>query len=101
MAQIARHLPQSRVSGTWKKESTSSAIGSSSSTVPAFKNVDRQAVKVSLTEASPNKAKDPRVATSTPTISEDGSVDDGVTIHCNSPVVTHGGSASSPSTRKA
>jgi hypothetical protein len=42
-----------------------------------------------------------RLVGSTPTVSDDGTADDGVTIHNDSPAVAHGGSASSPSARKA
>lgn len=75
-------------------------------------------MKVSLTEATPNKSKDKSVKPlssvseafliipsrflgSTPAVSEDGSADDGVIIHNDSPAVAHSGSASSPSARKA
>jgi len=102
--QIARHFPSSRASGSWKRESTVSSPGGA---IPAFKDVDRQAVKIeklSLTEATSNKSKIQHASVSTPTISENGSNDDGVTVHCDSPVVAHGGSAStstSPSKRKS
>ena len=51
-----------------------------------------------LTETSTNQFK--RVLGSTPTVSEDGSADDGVTIHNGSPALAHGGS-SSPTARKS
>ncbi len=41
-----------------------------------------------------------RVAGTTPSVSDDDSADDGVTIHNDSPVVAHGGS-SSPTARKS
>lgn len=37
----------------------------------------------------------------TPTVSEDGSTDEGVTVHQDAPAVVHGGSAPSPSARKS
>lgn len=51
--QIASHFP-SRASGPWKRDTTSNngSVGS----ITGFKDVDRN-VKVSLTEATPNKPK--------------------------------------------
>ena len=37
----------------------------------------------------------------TPTISEDGSADDGITVHCDSPAVANGGTSTSPTPRKS
>jgi hypothetical protein len=43
-----------------------------------------------------------KVAVCTPTVSENGSTDDGATVHNDSPAVAHGGGAAiSPSTRKS
>ncbi|TVY80363.1 Sporulation-specific protein [Lachnellula suecica] len=92
--QISRHLPvTSRAvsSGPWKREH-SNLIDS----VPFFKDIDRQ-VK---TEPESSKTKENTVPGSTPTVSEDGSTDEGATVHNDAPAVAHGGS-SSPSARKS
>ncbi|ATZ55751.1 hypothetical protein BCIN_12g03170 [Botrytis cinerea B05.10] len=101
-SQIARHLPGSRSSGSWKRDGIPSPVGR----VSGFKDLDRSVVKVSLTEASPKKPLTHTVLPSvTPTVSESGSADDGVTIH-DSPVVVHSSSIAhsasitSPSARK-
>ncbi|RAL65642.1 hypothetical protein DID88_005313 [Monilinia fructigena] len=101
-SQIARHLPGSRSSGSWKRDGVPSPMGH----VPGFKDLDRSVVKVSLTEASPKKSLNHVIVSSvTPTVSENGSADDGVTIH-DSPVVIHSASIAhsapntSPSARK-
>ncbi|RDW69542.1 hypothetical protein BP6252_08562 [Coleophoma cylindrospora] len=92
--QIRRHMVPQALGRSWKRETSHAGA------VP-FKNLDyvSQSIKVSLTEPSPNKSKDKKSTVTTPTISEDGSGDDGVTVHCDSPVVAHGGS--SPAIRKA
>ncbi|KAH7355073.1 hypothetical protein BKA65DRAFT_395608 [Rhexocercosporidium sp. MPI-PUGE-AT-0058] len=87
--QIAAHFP-SRASGSWKRRDNSSSPGS----VGGFKDLDRN-VKVSSAESITDK-----ISHSTPTVSEDGTADDGVTVHNDSPVVAHGGSTS-PSARKS
>ncbi|CCD52114.1 hypothetical protein BofuT4_P082730.1 [Botrytis cinerea T4] len=101
-SQIARHLPGSRSIGSWKRDGIPSPVGR----VSGFKDLDRSVVKVSLTEASPKKPLTHTVIPSvTPTVSESGSADDGVTIH-DSPVVVHSSSIAhsasitSPSARK-
>ncbi|CZT45373.1 related to single-stranded DNA-binding protein MSSP-1 [Rhynchosporium secalis] len=88
--QIAAHFP-SRVNGSWKRRDNSS-LGS----VNGFKDLDRN-IKVSSVESA---SKDTKVTISTPTVSEDGTADDGVTVHNDSPAVAHGGSVS-PSARKS
>ncbi|KAG0652652.1 Meiotically up-regulated [Hyphodiscus hymeniophilus] len=100
-SQIASHFPtgSSRSSGSWKREqslNSSTSVGAS-----IFKDNIRHARKVSFSEPSARKNKDDKVSSTTPTLSEDGSVDDGVTIHCDSPAVAYGGSQPSPSARKA
>ncbi|KUJ06954.1 uncharacterized protein LY89DRAFT_602320 [Mollisia scopiformis] len=97
-SQIARHLPVSRASGSWKRDSAGTSSGGS---ISNFKDIDRhdRHVKLSLTEATPNKNKDDKVSSSTPTISEDGSNED--TVHNDSPAIVHGGASQSPSVRKS
>ncbi|KAN0096142.1 hypothetical protein V8E51_014947 [Hyaloscypha variabilis] len=92
--QVHRHFPSSRSSGSWKRDHSGT---SSAGSAHGFKDIDR---KVSVADAAGNKSKDKLVG-STPTVSDDGTADDGVTIHNDSPAVAHGGSASSPSARKA
>ncbi|TAQ85938.1 hypothetical protein B7494_g5745 [Chlorociboria aeruginascens] len=88
---IAQHLPRPKTGGSWQREASVSSVGS----VPTFtRDTNRSAVKVSLTQATPKKTK--AFTGSTRTISEDGEGDDGVTVHCDSPVIVHDGS---PSTR--
>ncbi|PBP17405.1 RNA binding protein MSSP-2 [Diplocarpon rosae] len=89
-SQISSHF-QSRASGSWKRRDNSS-----SGSAGGFKDLDRN-IKVSLTEPTP-KAKDIKVET--PSVSDDGSNDDGVTVKTESPAVAHGGSVS-PSARKS
>ncbi|KAL3419800.1 RNA recognition domain-containing protein [Phlyctema vagabunda] len=92
--QIRRHMVPQSLGRSWKRET-------SGASPMAFKDLDyvSQSVMLSLTQPSPKKAKDKQSSATTPTISEDGSADDGVTIHCDSPAVVHG--TSSPSARKA
>ncbi|KAE8450369.1 hypothetical protein EG329_006443 [Mollisiaceae sp. DMI_Dod_QoI] len=94
-SQIARHLPVSRASGSWKREAS---VTSSAGSVPSFKDIDRHA-KAKEVEATPNKNKDGKVVGSTPTLSDDGSNED--TVHNDSPAIAYGGSAQSPSVRKS
>ena len=85
------------------------------SSIPMFKDYDRR-VKLSVTHPSPRgKEKydihhyflltltnDISYNRTTPTISEDGSNDDGVTVHCDSPAIAIGGGvAVSPTARKS
>ncbi|TVY19458.1 Sporulation-specific protein 5 [Lachnellula arida] len=99
-SQITRHLPtasRATSSSSWKRENSASLLDA----VPFFKDIDRQ-VK---TEPETNKSKemyDPlTVAGPTPTVSDDGSTDEGVTVHQDAPAVAHGGSVASPSARKS
>ncbi|KAH7411118.1 hypothetical protein BKA64DRAFT_569614 [Cadophora sp. MPI-SDFR-AT-0126] len=115
--QIAAHFP-SRASGTWKRHNSQADISNSfTGSVCGFKDLDRS-IKVSSAE-SISKSKDTSVlplphldmlytdhttlsklSHSTPTVSEDGTVEDGATIHHASPAVAHGGPIS-PSARKS
>ncbi|KAJ5042341.1 uncharacterized protein L3040_004892 [Drepanopeziza brunnea f. sp. 'multigermtubi'] len=89
--QISSHF-HSRASGSWKRRDNSS-----SDSVGGFKDLDRS-VKVSSSEPTP---KPKAVKLETPSVSDDDSADDGVTVHNDSPAVAHGGSPSSPSDRKS
>ncbi|CAL3962880.1 unnamed protein product [Diplocarpon coronariae] len=89
-SQISSHF-QSRASGSWKRRDNSS-----SGSVGGFKDLDRN-VKVSVTEPT-LKVKDIKVET--PSVSDDGSTDDGATVKTESPAVAIGGSVS-PSARKS
>ncbi|KAG4416586.1 hypothetical protein IFR04_010291 [Cadophora malorum] len=90
--QIAAHFP-TRASGAWKCRDNSST-----GSVGGFKDLDRS-IRVSTAE-SMAKSKDTKISHSTPTVSEDGTAEDGVTVHHESPAVAHGGSTS-PSARKS
>ncbi|KAF4626286.1 hypothetical protein G7Y89_g11880 [Cudoniella acicularis] len=96
-SQIARHLPTSRASGSWKRDASGS---SSSGGVPVFKDIDRQ-LKVSLTEPTPNMLKENKVPGTTPTVSEDGSAEDLAASSGDAPAVAHSVSTSSPTARKS
>lgn len=112
-SQIASHLPNSQVRGPWKREHSVKYVGlkrtfssmanpfySSAGIAPIFKDLNRQAVKVSFPESSADNPGEQNAVT--PTVSEDGSGgDDGVTVNCDSPPVAHGDLAASPSARKA
>lgn len=96
-----------------------SKFSSSSSVVPMFKEIEHERQpKLSVTHPSPRgKGKYvfqffhshkihlltliPSISQTTPTISEDGSADDGVTVHCDSPAVANGGTVVSPTARKS
>lgn len=98
---------------------SNSNFTSSSSTIPMFKEIERERQpKLSVTHPSPRGKEKyvfncitstlmhpltlmPSFSHTTPTISEDGSVDDGVTVHCDSPAVANGGTAVSPTARKS
>ncbi|CCU75339.1 putative meiotic RNA-binding protein 1/putative sporulation-specific protein 5 [Blumeria hordei DH14] len=90
-AQIARHFPNSRSSGSWKRESEE--INKSPE---IFKDLNCQVrVESSCDDAECNALK---VIT---TISEDGSIDDSTTINNDSPSVAFANSKFSPTKRKS
>ncbi|RKF55203.1 Poly binding protein [Golovinomyces cichoracearum] len=76
--QISRHFPNSRASGPWKCEQVRR---------PTENLKDLDSIKI---EASTDNVDANNLGT-TPTISEDGSVDDGATINNDSPAVARSG----------
>ncbi|TVY25317.1 Sporulation-specific protein [Lachnellula hyalina] len=117
-SQITRHLPtasRATSSSSWKRENTSlldapylkdidrqvkteDRHGSLLDAIPYFKDIDRQ-VKTEP-ETSKSKEISSTVPGPTPTVSDDGSTDEGVTVHQDAPAVAHGGSVTSPSACK-
>lgn len=87
--QIARHFPNSRASSSWKREQNERSP-------EKFKDLDCQINPKSDTENLNTEAR-----VSTPTISEDGSVDDGATISNDSPTIISRSPGYTPSTHQS
>jgi hypothetical protein len=95
VAQIVRHLPQSKISGPWKRDSTGFFVEPSAATleVPV---INKSPVKVPQPRIVASEAKELREMTTTPVVSEEGSEDEGVTVHVLSPLTNRGVTFLSP-----